>query len=127
MMASECLHQDFKSSCLFLVIVAVVIAFLFKCCLQFQYLSKLVLEDASSNIHWDSGRVEARNSSVVIYKGPELTSFETYTCRCRVWDERNTVGAWSLPLSFQVVDEYQPSWITAPNDGQLSCPSSEIR
>jgi alpha-L-rhamnosidase len=64
---------------------------------------------------WDSGRVQAQESSDVAYAGPALESRTRYYWAIRWWDNRGNVSDWSEPAVFETgfldPSEWGAKWI----------------
>ncbi|MFG2211385.1 alpha-L-rhamnosidase [Streptomyces sp. NPDC048638] len=67
---------------------------------------------------WDSGKVMSRDSVLVPYAGPALTSRTRYYWSVRVWDARGKAGAWSEPSWWETgltaASDWSAKWIAAP-------------
>jgi len=64
---------------------------------------------------WDSGKVFSSDSVHVEYAGAELASRQRYYWKVRIWDERDTVSAWSQTAFWEMgllgVADWKAKWI----------------
>ncbi|WP_228852982.1 alpha-L-rhamnosidase [Aegicerativicinus sediminis] len=70
----------------------------------------------SSEIIWDSDKINSHQSVNVEYSGPELQSLKKYYWRVKVWDEKGKSSNWSLTGSWQMgilkPNDWKAKWIT---------------
>lgn len=68
---------------------------------------------------WDSGRVAARESTLVAYAGPPLHPRTRYLWQVRVWDTAGRTSDWSAPASWETgvkgPDGWRADWIGMPS------------
>ncbi|MHB8953470.1 MAG: family 78 glycoside hydrolase catalytic domain [Pirellulaceae bacterium] len=84
---------------------------------------RLLEEDGADR--WDSGRVESDQSLSVVYEGSPLASHQECWWKVRIWDEQQSVSAWSEPAMWSMgllsdADWSGAAWIgrdEASNDG----------
>ncbi len=69
---------------------------------------------------WDTGKVTSSESSVILYKGKKLESFQRCYWKVMVWDEQDRPSGWSGPAWWEtaVLDEQQweGKWISEERD-----------
>ncbi len=72
----------------------------------------------TSNLIWDSGRVEADSSNGIRFDGSELRPGTRYWWTVRVWDLEDRTSAWTKPATFRTGrltnGIWNTSWIAAP-------------
>lgn len=73
-------------------------------------------ENNSSNIIWDSGRINSKLQSFVPYSGKALKGGSIYYSKVKVWDENNNESKWSTPKKLvaplKYPEDWSASWIT---------------
>lgn len=64
---------------------------------------------------WDSGKMNAANSTGISYNGPELSSGQRYYWKVRVWSTENFQSEWSEPAFFEMgllkPEDWKSDWI----------------
>lgn len=88
---------------------------------------------ASTNLLWDSGRVNSDESIHRVYNGPMLKSGQRYYWRVRVWDGSSRSSSWSEPSHWETgllePADWQASWIEPDlkEDASRSQPAPMLR
>jgi alpha-L-rhamnosidase len=84
------------------------------------------LEDAAAGVLWDTGKVMSDNSLHVPYTGTALQPGQRCHWRVRVWDENDTVSAWSSLAFWEMglldSSNWQADWITPDWSEDVSRP-----
>ena len=86
--------------------------------LQTFYQIQVAKEDISfSNLVWNSGKVESRESAHIVYQGSTLESHTQYFYRVRIWDMEGNESRWSDVARFEMglthTQEWLAEWITS--------------
>jgi alpha-L-rhamnosidase len=84
------------------------------------------LEDSAAGIVWDTGKVMSDHSLHIPYAGPALQPGQRCYWQVRVWDEHDTVSAWSTAAWWEMglldSSNWQAEWITPDWDEDISRP-----
>ncbi len=86
-----------------------------------------------SRLIWNSGKIESEYSVNIEYSGPALQSMQRVYWQVRIWDNTNTVTAWSEPAYWEtgILDTklWTASWITVKDeiDGKGKWPAQYYR
>jgi len=82
------------------------------------------LEDQADGLLWDSGKVISDNSLHIPYAGTVLQAGQRCYWQVRVWDENDTVSAWSNIAFWEMGlldnSNWQADWITPDWDEDIS-------
>ncbi|MCB8947879.1 MAG: family 78 glycoside hydrolase catalytic domain [Ardenticatenaceae bacterium] len=73
------------------------------------------LDNLSTDLLWDTGKVSSDNSLHVPYNGRSLLPHQRCTWQVRVWDENDVVSGWSEPAFWEMGllnSGWQAQWIT---------------
>ena len=75
---------------------------------------------AGDTLLWDSGKTISRNTTSILYAGPECESRQRYTWRVRVWNQQEQPSSWSEPAWWEMglldEKEWTANWIEADWD-----------
>jgi alpha-L-rhamnosidase len=84
------------------------------------------LEASAADIVWDTGKVMSDHSLHIAYAGPPLQPGQRCYWQVRVWDERDTISAWSETAFWEMglldSDGWRAEWITPDWDEDTSRP-----
>jgi alpha-L-rhamnosidase len=86
---------------------------------------------SSSNMIWQSGKVESEESILQSYKGPDLKSGKKYFWQVKIWDNDGKETKWSPVASFETglfsQTEWKAKWIEMIGDTARYCPAPYFR
>ena len=75
---------------------------------------------------WDSGKVNDRESTHILYKGKNLEPEKKYFWKVRIWDAAGRVSPWSKPASWSTglfqPEDWKAEWITCDFTSARSMP-----
>lgn len=97
--------------------------------LQTSYQIQVALDDAFTDLVWDTGTVESDQSVHVAYEGPGLKSRTRYYFRARIQDNKGNASGWSDAGFWETgmldIEEWVAEWITTDVDSETlgeACP-----
>ena len=80
--------------------------------------------ETAVSIHWDTGKIISDNSLHISYAGTALQAGQRCYWRVRVWDENDTVSAWSNSAFWEMGlldhSNWQANWITPDWDEDVN-------
>jgi alpha-L-rhamnosidase len=101
--------------------------------LQIAYSLRVAANDkfSSSEIVWQSGRVESGESVLLDYKGPALQSGKRYFWQVKIWDNKGRSTKWSETAFWEMgllsKSDWKAKWIEMPGDTLRYSPSPHFR
>jgi alpha-L-rhamnosidase len=86
---------------------------------------------SSSDIIWQSGRIESGESILQDYKGPALQSGKRYFWQVKIWDNKGKASKWSETAFWEMgllsLSDWKAKWIEMPGDTLRYSPSPHFR
>ena len=86
---------------------------------------------SSSDIIWQSGKIESDESVLQDYKGPALKSGQRYFWQVKIWDNKGRVSKWSETAFWEMgllsQSDWKAKWIEMEGDTLRYSPSPHFR